>query len=73
MRRLLVAAAVAAAVVSPVAPASASRYYRSCGGVVDYQCEGWVCPTDCWYRDCLVWVDARHDPMLAVCVQPVPR
>ena len=70
MRRLLLAAVAAVAVVTPTT-AHADHYWRDCGGVVDYECYGFVCSTDCWFRDCLVWVDPLHDPFTAVCVRPV--
>lgn len=68
MRRLLAAAAVAATVAMP---ASAFAYDRTCGGLVDTECHGWVCPTDCWQVDCQVWVDALRNPMTALCLNPV--
>lgn len=73
MRRLLAAVAVAGVALAPAVPASASHYSRSCGGVLDYECEGWVCPSDCWYRDCLVWIDPFHNPLVAQCVRPIVR
>lgn len=70
MRRLLAAVAVAGAVLTPTA-ASADHYWRTCGGVLDYECSGRVCPTDCWTRDCLIWIDPLHDDSLAQCVRAV--
>ncbi len=70
MRRLLAAATLAAAAVAP-ASAQATHYSRECGGVLDIQCSGWVCPTDCWTRDCLVWIDPLHNSQTALCVSPV--
>jgi hypothetical protein len=67
MRRLLAVAATAAALAAPLTPIAASA--AECGGVLDYECTGWVCPTDCWYRECLVWVDPLHDEVLAQCVR----
>ena len=63
MRRLLAVAAVAAALAAP-----AHAYYRECGGMVDMECRGRVCPTDCWDRDCFVWIDVRHDSNTAQCI-----
>lgn len=73
MRRLLAVAAVAAAFAAPAATASADgvEYYRTCGGAVDYECNGTVCPMDCFPRQCLVWVDLFHDQFTAQCVQPL--
>lgn len=71
MRRLLAATAIAAAFAAPVTPAHADHYWRDCGGNVDTECRGRVCPTDCWTRDCLVWVDVFHDSQTALCVSPV--
>lgn len=68
MRRLLATALSAAAVLAVPATANATHYDRTCGGVLDIQCEGWVCPTDCWRRDCVVWIDPLHDPNTAQCV-----
>jgi hypothetical protein len=68
MRRLLATAAIAAAVF---VPATAHADSRSCGGVVDIDCSGYVCPTDCWQRDCLVWVDVFHNANTAQCVGAV--
>jgi hypothetical protein len=70
MRRLLAALATVAALASP---AYAGHYPRECGGVLDVECSGRVCPfgTDCWTRDCLVWVDPLHDDTLAQCVRPL--
>ena len=67
MRRLLLVAALAAAFVAPAA-ADAAEYYRDCGGILDTECHGWVCPTDCWQVDCLVWIDPLHDPFTARCI-----
>lgn len=70
MRGLLAVAAVAAAFVA--APADAGiEYYRTCGGVVDYECNGTVCSLDCFPRQCLLWLDPLHTPQLATCVSPV--
>ena len=69
MRRLFAVAAVAAALV---VPASAHAYSRGCGGMVDMQCSGWVCPTDCWQRDCYVWIDLQHDAQTAQCLKVGP-
>ena len=68
MRRLLAAAAVAAAFA---APTPALAYDRTCGGVLDIECHGTVCPMDCFPGDCLVWVDPLHSPFTAVCVSPI--
>ncbi len=68
MRRLLVLAAAVAAAVPLATPALA--YDRTCGGIADTECHGWVCPTDCWQVDCLVWVDVAHNPMTALCLNP---
>lgn len=70
MRRLLAVAAIAAAFAAPTA-ASADHYWRECGGVLDTNCSGWTCPTDCWRNDCAVWIDPLKDPMLARCIGPV--
>lgn len=70
MRRLLAAAVAAAAFAAPT-PASATHYTRECGGVLDIECRGRVCPMDCFVLDCLVWVDPLHSPFTAVCVGPV--
>lgn len=66
MRRFLAAAAVAAAVLAP-ATASAA-YDRQCGGHLDTECNGTVCPMDCFPRECLVWVDLFHSPFTAQCI-----
>ena len=66
MRRLLAVVVAAAALASPAAPATA--FERYCGGVVDYDCRGWICSLDCFYRDCDVWLDPLHDPQLARCL-----
>jgi hypothetical protein len=73
VRRLLAVAAVAAAFASPTAPASAAEYDRTCGGAVDYECNGRVCPMDCFPVECLVWLDLFHDPFSAQCVSPLGR
>ena len=65
MRRLLAVAATAAALAAVPTAAHAAR---TCGGAVDYQCTGTVCPTDCWQRSCLVWIDPLHNPNTAQCV-----
>ncbi len=65
MRRLL---ACAISAVAFAIPANAHAYPRECGGVVDYECHGWVCPTDCWQVECLVWIDVLHNPMTALCI-----
>lgn len=72
MRRLLAVAAVSAALAA--APATAGtgiEYDRTCGGVVDYECNGTVCSLDCFPRECLVWLDPFHNPHLAQCVSPI--
>ena len=66
MRRLLAGVALAAVSLAPAAPYAYAS--GSCGGHVDTNCTGWVCPTDCWQRSCDVWVDALKDPMTAQCV-----
>ena len=71
MRRLLAAALMTAAVSALPAPASAYHYTRTCGGIVDAQCRGWVCSLDCFYRGCLLWVDPLQEPQLALCTGPV--
>jgi hypothetical protein len=70
MRRLLAAAVASAALVVP-ATAARAAYYRACGGVVDYQCNGSTCSLDCFPRPCLAWLDPNHNPHLAVCVPPL--
>lgn len=65
MRRLLVLSALAAVAALPTA---AHAYTRTCGGIVDTQCHGWVCPTDCWQRDCYLWIDVQHNAMTAQCL-----
>ena len=65
MRRLLALTLTAAALATPAAHAA---YSRDCGGILDAQCNGRVCPTDCWTRACLLWVDPLHDDTLAQCV-----
>lgn len=70
MRRILAAATLVAAAFAP-ATAQAGHYWRDCGGVVDIECSGRVCPTDCWTRDCLVWIDPLHNSNTAQCVGPV--
>jgi hypothetical protein len=69
MRRLIAVAASAVFLAVPVTAAHA--YDRQCGGVVDTECSGWVCPTDCWQRDCWLWVDYGHNPMTAQCIRQV--
>lgn len=69
MRRLLAAAATVALFAIPATAHAA--YSRECGGVVDIECRGRVCPTDCWDRDCLLWVDVQHKPNTAQCVQNI--
>ncbi|HEV2891096.1 MAG TPA: hypothetical protein VGX28_12045 [Frankiaceae bacterium] len=72
MRRLLAVAAVAAAFAAPAVPATAAvEYDRTCGGVVDYECNGRVCPMDCFPRQCLVWLDPFHNQFTAQCVSPI--
>lgn len=66
MRRLLAAAALAAAFAAP-APAAVAYDFR-CGGVLDTRCNGTVCAIDCVTHECLVWVDPFHTPYRAVCV-----
>jgi hypothetical protein len=70
MRRLLAVTVTAAALLAP-ASANAAQYYRECGGVLDIECSGRVCPTDCWTRDCLVWIDPLHNSNTAQCVRPL--
>lgn len=69
MRRLLAAVALAGAALAPV-PAHAA-YSRTCGGILDTECHGTVCPMDCFPRDCLVWIDLLHSPFTAQCVSPI--
>ena len=69
MRRALAAAVVAAAAFA--VPGTATAY--DCGGIVDVQCYGRYCSMDCFGGDCLLWVDARHDPHSAVCVSDVTQ
>jgi hypothetical protein len=64
MRRIL-AVALAAAAMSLV-PATAQA--ATCGGLVDVNCYGTTCPTDCFSGDCTVWVNALKNPMTALCV-----
>lgn len=64
MRRTLAATLAAAAVSLVPQPAHAV----TCGGVVDIQCTGTTCPTDCFTGDCLVWVNALRNPMTALCI-----
>lgn len=64
MRRLLATVLAAAAVSLVPAPAQAV----TCGGVVDIDCTGTTCPTDCFTGDCLVWVNALRNPMTALCI-----
>jgi len=72
MRLLLAAAAVSAAFLASPAGADAGiEYYRTCGGAVDYECNGTVCSLDCFPRQCLVWLDPLHSPQHAVCLSPV--
>jgi hypothetical protein len=71
MRRLFATVAAAAALVVAPASAHAVEYSRPCGGIVDTECHGWVCPTDCWQRDCFLWIDVQHNSMTAVCVGQV--
>lgn len=66
MRRLL-AVPFAAAVLAVLPAGTSHAYTRECGGHVDTRCSGWVCPTDCWQRDCLLWIDALHNSMTALC------
>jgi len=68
MRRMLAVAAVAAAFAAAPNAASATHYDRQCGGVVDIECRGTVCPMDCFGSDCLIWLDPFHSPFSAVCV-----
>jgi hypothetical protein len=70
MRRLLTVVAVAAALAAPTS--AHAEYSRPCGGIADTECHGWVCPTDCWQRDCSVWIDVQHNPMTAQCLRPLP-
>lgn len=69
MRRLL---AVTLTAATFAAPAATATHHGECGGIVDIECTGRVCPTDCWTRDCAVWVDPLHDEVLAQCVT-LPR
>jgi hypothetical protein len=69
MRRLVAVAAAAVALTVPVTAAHA--YDRQCGGIVDTECHGVVCPMDCFGRECLLWIDVLHSPVTAVCVSPV--
>lgn len=73
MRRLLAATAAAAAVLTAPLAADASHFDRPCGGVLDVNCFGVTCSMDCFGYECLVWVDARHDPHSAVCVSTLPH
>lgn len=70
MRRLMAAAIAAAALVAVPTSANADhvQYSRECGGILDTECNGWVCPTDCWHYDCIVWIDPLHDETLARCI-----
>lgn len=66
MRKLILAAAVAgAAFALPTAPASAA----ACRGVVDVNCYGLACLTDCFYGHCLVWVDPSGS--FSFCINPL--
>ena len=69
MRRLLAVAAVAAAFVAP--STAHAGYPRECGGILDIECHGTVCPMDCFPRECLVWVDVLHNANTAQCVSPI--
>lgn len=72
MRRMFALAAVIAAVAAPAVPARAAVVYdRECGGILDAQCQGRVCPMDCFSNPCLVWIDPLHSPFSAICVPPV--
>ncbi len=64
MRRLLALAAIAGSLALPLTAANAA----SCGGVVDVDCWGTTCPTDCFSGPCTVWVDALKNPMTALCI-----
>lgn len=63
MRRILALAVVASAFALPTAAQA-----RTCGGVVDVNCYGTTCWTDCFSGDCTVWVDARHSSQTALCI-----
>lgn len=64
MRYLVAVTALAASFALPTAVANAAR----CGGLVDVNCYGTTCPTDCFSGDCTVWVDALKNPMTALCI-----
>jgi hypothetical protein len=66
MRRILAAAALAAAVATP-ATAYAS-HHGSCGGVVDVDCSGYYCVMDCFVSECTLWLDPTHNPHAAFCL-----
>jgi hypothetical protein len=70
MSRLLAAISLAAiALVPTIAHADGISYDRECGGVLDTECHGTTCPTDCFTRDCLVWINVFHDAMTAQCIR----
>lgn len=68
MRRLLALAATAAVLATPLA---ANAYDRTCGGMVDMECNGTVCPMDCFARECYLWLDLLHNRTTAQCVRPI--
>ena len=70
MRRVLATLAIAGLATVAPTTAQAAEYTRDCGGMVDMECRGRVCPSDCWEYDCVVWLDLLHNSMTAQCVQP---
>jgi hypothetical protein len=64
VRHFLALAAVTVSLALPGAAAHAA----TCGGVVDVNCYGTTCPTDCFSGDCTVWVNALKNPMTALCI-----
>ena len=68
MRRVLAAALATAAVLVLPATARAAESSRECGGVLDVDCTGYFCRMDCWYGECLLWVDPLHNPHSALCL-----
>ncbi|HEX8004053.1 MAG TPA: hypothetical protein VF519_15295 [Mycobacteriales bacterium] len=63
MRRFLALTAVAASLALP-----ATAQAATCGGVLDVNCYGTTCWTDCFSGQCTVWIDARHSSQTALCV-----
>lgn len=71
MRSRVLALTLAAVAAGSLAPAASAGYTGACSGPADVRCQGWSCEAlDCFWYDCLVWVDPPVLDGDEVCVEP---